>query len=69
MLPPNELETVYLFVRKTTDWGNEAVFRAQLDPGFAPKVQTWNNTLSMPYHVFRARLCEIADATHGLRAC
>jgi hypothetical protein len=65
MLPPNELETVYLFVRKTTDWGNEAVFRAQLDPGFAPKVQTWNNTLSMPYHVFRARLCEIADATHG----
>ena len=59
------LENVYLLVRKTTDWSDEATFRVQLDPSFAPKVETWNSTLSIPYHVFRKRLCEIADETHA----
>lgn len=52
---------IYLFVRRTTDWSNEQVFRSQLPPAFAPKVETWNQTFNIPYHVFRHRLCEIAN--------
>jgi hypothetical protein len=53
---------LYIVVRKTTDWTNEATVRAQLPDGFATLVDLWNDTFEMPYHHFRQRLKEIAQA-------
>ena len=53
---------LYIVVRRTTDWTNEATVRAQLPDGFAPLVDLWNGTFEMPYHCFRQRLKEIAQA-------
>ena len=52
---------IYLWVRKTTDWGDEATVRRQLDPAFAPKVDVWNATFTIPYHGFRERIKRIAQ--------
>ena len=43
------------------DWRDEAAFRAQLDPAFAPKVDLWDRTFTMPFHAFRQRVKEIAQ--------
>jgi len=52
---------IYIVVRKTTDWGDEATFRAQIPEGFEPVVETWNATFDMPYHLFRRELKRIAQ--------
>jgi hypothetical protein len=49
---------VFLCVRRTIDWRDET----RIDPQFRPKVEAWNATFPMPYHVFRQRLKEIAAA-------
>lgn len=51
---------IYIWVRETTDWQNERTFLAQVDPKFRPKVELWNDTFDMPFHVFRHKLREIA---------
>jgi hypothetical protein len=51
---------IYIVVRKTTDWGDETTFRAQMPEGFEPVVETWNATFEMPYHLFRRELKRIA---------
>jgi hypothetical protein len=51
---------LYIVVRRTTDWSNEAAVRAQLPDGFARLVDLWNETFEMPYHRFRQRLKQIA---------
>jgi hypothetical protein len=56
------LAPLHICIRKTVDWADEAAFRAQLDPGFALKVQAWNNTFQLPYHEFRRELRAIAQA-------
>ena len=53
---------LHICVRKTVDWSDEAAFRAQLDPAFAPKVEAWNSTFRLPFHAFRRELREIAKA-------
>jgi hypothetical protein len=69
-MPPDPFHRgIHLFVRKTTDWSNEETFRSQLDPAFAPKVETWNKTFSMPYHVFRQELAAIAEWNHSALPC
>ena len=45
------------------DWRDEAAFRAQLDPAFAPKVDLWDRTFTTPFHVFRQRVKEIAQVS------
>lgn len=55
-------EPLHICIRKTADWGDQAAFWAQLDPGFAPKVQAWNSTFRLPYHEFRRELRAIAQA-------
>jgi hypothetical protein len=52
---------IYLVVRKTTDWENEATFRAQIPAGFSPMVELWDATFAMPYHLFRRELTRIAQ--------
>jgi hypothetical protein len=51
---------VCICVRRTIDWRDEAAFRAQLDPAFAPKVDLWDETFTLPFHVFRQHVKEIA---------
>jgi hypothetical protein len=51
---------IHLWVRRTLDWSDEAAFWAQLEDRWRPGVEIWNKTLSMPFHVFRARVREIA---------
>ncbi len=51
---------IYVWIRATLDWSDEAAFRAQLAPAFVPKVDAWNATFDMPYHVFRSEVRAIA---------
>jgi hypothetical protein len=53
---------IHLCVRRAVEWENEAAFLAQLDPAFLPKVEAWNRTFSLPYHLFRRELRAIAQA-------
>ena len=59
-----EEHIVYLFVRKTVDWQNEVAFYSQLSPAFAPKVDAWNRTFRMPYHLFRHAIRMVAIRNH-----
>jgi hypothetical protein len=52
---------IYICVRKTTDWEDEQVFLGQLRDGFRAKVDVWNATFTMPFHLFRHRVKEIAQ--------
>jgi hypothetical protein len=52
---------IYIVVRRTTDWGDEATFRAQIPEGFGRMVEIWNATFEMPYHLFRRELKRIAQ--------
>lgn len=56
-------EPLFLCVRKTLDWSDEAAVEAGLDPGFRPKLLAWNAAFTIPYHRFRQRLKEIAEAS------
>jgi hypothetical protein len=56
---------IYIWVRATTDWSDEAAVNAQLPPAFAVKVALWNRTFNIPYHRFRHRLCDIAGRSHA----
>ncbi len=56
---------IYIVVRKTTDWSNEATVRAQLPPAIVPAVALWNATFRMPYHHFRHELKRIAQLTQS----
>lgn len=51
---------ICIVVRRTTDWGNEATFRAQLPEAFQPVVELWDDMVRMPYHLFRRELSRIA---------
>jgi len=53
---------IYIVIRQTTDWSNEATFRAQIPEGFRPSVELWNATFTMPYHIYRRELKRIAQA-------
>lgn len=52
---------IHLWVRETTDWDDEARFRRQLSPAFAPRVALWDATFALPYRAFRAELKKIAQ--------
>ena len=54
---------ICICVRETLDWGNEAAVQAGLIRDFLPKYEMWNRTFNVPYHRFRQRLKEIAEAT------
>jgi hypothetical protein len=52
----------HIWVRSTAPWDDEAAFRAQLPERFAPNVDLWDQTFELPFHLFRARVREIAHA-------
>jgi hypothetical protein len=53
---------LHICVHRTVEWGDEGAFWAQLDPGFALKVEVWNSTYKLHYHELRRELRAIALA-------
>lgn len=51
---------IHICVRQTLAWQDEALVRAHINPRFRQKFETWNETFTMPYHLFRVHLREIA---------
>jgi hypothetical protein len=43
------------------DWQDEEAVLAQVPPRFAPRMELWNSTINMPFHLFRHRVSEIAS--------
>jgi hypothetical protein len=56
---------IYIWVRRTLDWDDEAAAFAGVDERMKPKVQTWNETFTMTYQRFRCRLSQIAGLNHA----
>jgi hypothetical protein len=56
---------IYIWVRATLDWQDEAAFYAQLPPRLVDKVEIWNSTFKLPFHLFRHRVREIARLNHS----
>jgi len=52
---------IYIVIRKTLDWADEAAFRAQIPDEMRAGIETWNATFDMPYHQFRRELKRIAQ--------
>ena len=51
---------MYIWVRTSVDWDDEAAVLAQCPPYFRPKLELWNATFAMPFHVFRGQVRAIA---------
>jgi hypothetical protein len=56
---------IHIWVRRTVDWADEAAFLAQARPKHRPKIELWNATFNLPYHVFRGRVRDIAALNHS----
>ncbi len=56
---------IYIWIRKTLDWQDEAAFRAQLPPHLIEPVDLWNDCFKLPFHLFRDRLRQIAALNHA----
>lgn len=52
---------IYIVIRKTLDWADEAAFRAQIPDEMRAGIETWNATFDMPYHEYRRELKQIAQ--------
>lgn len=51
---------IYICIRQTTNWADEAEFWSQLPSEFKPTIQLWNQSFNIPYHLFRQRVREIS---------
>ena len=51
---------IYICIRQTTNWANEAEFWSQLPCEFKPTIHVWNQSFNIPYHLFRQRVREIS---------
>ena len=52
---------IYIFIRRTTDWGRIDVVESQLPRKFRQKVEVWDSIFNIPYFAFRDRLKQIAQ--------
>jgi hypothetical protein len=51
---------IYIWLRATLDWQDEQAFWAQAPARLRPRVELWNSTFNMPFHLFRHRVREVA---------
>jgi hypothetical protein len=51
---------VFIWVRTSIDWGDDAALPSLVKPEFLAKLELWNETFSIPYSRFRHEVCEIA---------
>lgn len=62
---------IYVCVRRTLDWSDEAHVAANILPRFRSRFELWNGTFAMSYAAFRLRLRQIAasnlDRLEGTR--
>jgi hypothetical protein len=56
---------IHCWLRETLDWEDEEAFWAQVQPRFRPRVEVWNSTINMPFHIFRHRVREVAALNHS----
>jgi hypothetical protein len=56
---------IYIWVRKTVDWADEQAYWAQAPTDMKPKAELWNATFTLPFHLFRHRVREIAELNLG----
>ncbi len=56
---------IHIWLRTDLDWTDEAAFLAQCPHAFRSRVELWDATFSVPFHVFRGRVAEIARASRG----
>src|SRR5689334_4772799 len=54
---------IHIWVRETVDWEDEAAFQAQISDYMKPRVLLWDATFTMPFHLFRGRVRDIARAS------
>lgn len=47
-------------MRATVDWEDEEAVLAQVPARFRPRMELWNSTIDMPFHLFRHRVKAIA---------
>ena len=59
------MRVIYIWIRGTLDWQDEEAFWAQVPPGLKPRVELWNSTFNMPFHIFRHRVRQIAALNHS----
>jgi hypothetical protein len=52
---------VYIWIRATVDWADEEAFLAQAPADVAAKLDLWNDTFTIPFHLFRLRVRQIAE--------
>jgi len=52
--------SVHIWVRTAIDWDDEEALLSQVEPGFRPHIERWNETFALPYHRFRHEVSEIA---------
>jgi hypothetical protein len=51
---------VHIWVRATLDYDDARAFDAELLPAFRDRVELWDATFTLPYRIFRGRVCAIA---------
>jgi hypothetical protein len=56
---------IYIWIRRTLDWGDEEAITAQIDPEFRPRFELWNSTFNISYPQFRQRIRAIAALNHA----
>jgi len=56
---------IAIWVRRTVDWSDEEVVDGQLRDELRGQVDLWNASFTMPFHLFRQRVREIAADNHA----
>ncbi len=52
----HERPLIHVCIRETLDWHDASLVAARILPRFRRKFDVWNDTFTMPYHLFRDRL-------------
>jgi hypothetical protein len=55
---------IYVWVRATVDWADGEAVRAQLPARLVPAISAWDATFTLPWHLFRHRVRQIAERNH-----
>jgi hypothetical protein len=62
------LETVYICIRRTANWKDEAGYRSRLIASFVPHIDAWDATFRTSYREFRSAIADITmDSLRAVR--
>ena len=61
-------ETVYICIRRTANWKDEAGYRSRLIASFVPHIDAWDATFRTSYREFRSAIADITmDSLRAVR--